>query len=77
MARLGRRVTSLEAVWGTWAASSAIRNERQRAMLERWEKLAATMDPRHVDHVLEELSREPTVLEPRSRLAQVVLEMLV
>ena len=77
MARLGRRVTSLEAVWGTWAASSALRNEKRRAVLETWEKLAASMDPRHVDHVLGELSREPTVLEPRSRLAQVVLDMLV
>ena len=76
MANLGRRVAGLEAIWGTWTASLAVLNEERRAVVATWERLAATMAPEHIAHVLEEWRREPTVLEPRSRLAQVVLDTL-
>ena len=76
MGSLERRIAGLEDIFRTQEQAAEEAAEGLQAILAAWDRLAGTMAPEHVRHVLEEWAREPTVMEPHSRLAKVAEDMI-
>ena len=76
MADFQRRLDRLEGAFRTQEQEAEEAAEGLQAIRTAWDRLAGTMAPEYVRHVLEEWAREPTVTEPRSRLTRVVEDLI-
>ena len=76
MADFQRRLDRLEGAFRTQEQEAEEAAEGLQAIRTAWDRLAGTMAPEYVRHVLEEWAREPTVTEPRSRLPRVVEHLI-